>query len=53
MIDALGEPVQIPLWLLLSLAGYHRVIEFGQRAVQQRRGRRDRARRKAARGGRR
>lgn len=39
MIDALGQTVDVPLWLLLGLAGYHRALQLGGRAIRERRAR--------------
>ena len=36
-MDALGQTVDVPLWLLLALAGYHRVLQLGGRAIRERR----------------
>lgn len=39
MIEALAQTVDVPLWLVLGLAGYHRAIQMGHRVIEQRRAR--------------
>jgi len=37
VIEALSQTVDVPLWLLLGLAGYHRVLQVGGKAWRNRR----------------
>jgi len=41
VIDALSQTVDVPLWLLLGLAGYHRVLQVSGRAWRNRRANRE------------